>query len=368
MRKARGRGSRWVVVMVAGVAALATGCGDSSSDASSSATTPNATKAAPVETLTVGIPAVAADVLTYIAQAKGYFTQQGVKVNIVDNTGANTSSLVVSGKLDIALYSAPTALIVAGQGKPTSIIYGLGGESQGASLFGATGKVTSIDKLKALKSCRIATYPPGSNTYGAAVFYKQKYGLKCDLVPFQDPGSQLGALESGRADVIVGSYPNYAGAVGQKKIVAIIDTRDPKQRADAIGTDYVTVVYFGLTDKLKSKSAAVAKFLKAVNQSVDFAKQSSPQAIADLLKQFTVFGSLTPEGRLTTVSSILPYLLGGSQDGYITPDQWSLALKNYGTWGLPKFDPNAAVNSLQQRVDMSYYKNGIGAPAAGGGG
>jgi NitT/TauT family transport system substrate-binding protein len=366
MRTLRGRASLSIVAVTA-LAGLVAGCGgggDSASSGGSASSPGSGSGSAKVETLTLGIPSVASDVLSYIAQAKGYFTQQGVKVDIVDNTGANTSSLLVSGKLDIALYTAPTALLVAGQGKPTSIIYGLGGASQGASMFGGAGKVTSIDKLKAMSSCRIGTFPPGSNTYGGASFYKQKFGLKCDLVPFQDPGSQIGALEAGHLDAIVGSYPNFAGAVVEKKLVTIIDTRSPKQRTAAIGQDYVAVTYFGLTAALKSKRDAVAKFLKAVNQSVAFAKQSSPQAIADLLKRFTVFGSLTPEVRLTTVSSILPYLLGGTDQGYITNDQWSFALQRYKLWDLDKYDPAAAANSRDARVDMSYYTTAIGTPSA----
>jgi ABC-type nitrate/sulfonate/bicarbonate transport system substrate-binding protein len=365
MRSAR-RGRSGLPLAVVVLAVLAAGCGSSSSGSKSSSgsTVPSAQGSS---SLTVGIPAVAADVLTYVAQANGYFKQQGLKVNIVDNTGANTASLLVSGKLDIALYSAPTALLISGQGKPTSVIYGLGGESQGASVFGAAGKVTSMSRLASMKSCRIATYPPGSNTYGAAEFYKQKYGLKCSLVPFQDPGSQLGALESGHADAIVGSYPNYAGAVAAKKIVTIIDTRNPTQRAQALGVDYVTVAYFGMTSVLKSKRPAVTKFLKAINQSVQYVKGKSGAQIATLLNQFSVFGGLTPSVRLTTVSSIIPYLLTGSDDGYITPSQWKLALQKYGTWGLPSFTPSASTNSYAQRVDMSYYTAAIGKPSGSGG-
>jgi len=314
------------------------------------------------ESLVVAMPTIGSDILHYAAIRKDIFKQRGVNVTMLDNTGANTASLVVSGQADIALFAATVPLIIAGQGKETSIIYGIGGAGIGGSVVGDGKKVNSMEDLKTANPCRIATFPAGSVAYGFAALFKDNLKLNCELIPFSDPPSQLGALLSGRAEAIVGSYTNFATTVADGKAKLIMDSRDPEQRRKYIGPEFPEAVMFGLTDKLKAKSDAVVRYLKGLDDTYKLLKGSTDAQMADILTGTPALAGRSKQQLQSDVASIRHYVTKGSTDGYIAKSQWDIGLQRYALWGVPGFNSALPRNAYDARVDMSYYVKAIGKP------
>lgn len=219
-----------------------------------------------------------------------------------------------------------------------------------------------MNQLKTKDHCRIATFPPGTSAYGYAALYKEKFDLECDLVPLQNPAAQVGALSAGRADAIVGAYSNWAQSLADNKVTLIGDTRSPAERKQLLGKEFPEVVLFGLTDTLKQNRPAVAAFLKGIDQAYDFVQDNSVETVSSLLKQFGPFASLSDGARQSTVASTIPYLRLGSNRGFIEESRWAFALQRYSLWDLPGLNPSAPANTYDRRIDMSYYRQGIGQP------
>jgi ABC-type nitrate/sulfonate/bicarbonate transport system substrate-binding protein len=313
--------------------------------------------------LSIANPTIASDLLDYVAKSKGFFDKAGVDVTIVDQFPASsTASYVVSGKADIAIFAGVTPLVVASQGQPTSIIFGLGGGGQGGMVIGKPAGISSLAELRSKQSCRIGTFAPGSSAYGWAAVYRLEFHLNCDLVPFADAASQAGALAADRVDALVGSYPNFASLVTQNQAKILIDTRNLVQRKKYTGPLFPEVVIWGLTSTLQSKRPAVVAYLKALAATDAYVQKASTADLVAVLKSYPEFNGLSDEVLGITASTIKAYLLQGGTQGFITPTQWKLGLTRYANWGVPGFDATSPSHVYGQRVDMSYYKAALGDP------
>ena len=313
-------------------------------------------------TLKIAMPTIASDFLHYYAVQKGTFKKHNIDLTVLDNTAANTASLVVSGQADIALFSSSVPLLVAGQGKATSIIYGIGGGGLGGAVLGDGKKVKVLEDLKTVSPCRIASFPTGTVAYGYAAYYKSMMQLNCDILPFTDPPSQIGALLSGRADAIVGAYSNFVSTLAEGKAVLVLDTRDDAQRAKYVGQEYPESVMWGLSDTLKAKPDVIATYLKVLDETFKEVMAMPEAQVADVLANVAVYKGRTAEQIRTDVAAQKAYMTKGSTRGYISKAQWDLALQRLTLWGVPGYDPAQPRNAYEQRIDMSYYEKGVGKP------
>jgi ABC-type nitrate/sulfonate/bicarbonate transport system substrate-binding protein len=341
----------------AALAAVLAAC----SSTSHSGNTGGGASTAPVD-LTVAVSATVSDFAPlYVAVAENYFAQNNVKLNIIPNSLANTLPYLTSGRADLAMYSATIALSAAAQGKATSIVY-LTERQPGFALVGGKG-TTSIDQLKGKSSCRYGIPQQGTSGYGVGAALHDALALKCDLVITPDPATMVAQVASGTMDagVMLASNADQAKSKGG---TILIDPRSASDRATYFTAETPTGAVFGVTDNLKKKRAGVVGFIKAMNQAVQFIdSHTDDQVVADLLKADNTFAT-TPTATLVTnfASSVRPYickgLIGpvlGNKVGYISESAWNTALQTYKIYGIQGFDPNAAVNSYAQRVDMSYY-------------
>jgi ABC-type nitrate/sulfonate/bicarbonate transport system substrate-binding protein len=338
-----------------GVAALAGACGSGGGGSSSSGSGD--------QTVTIAVPDKLGDIVSAIAEQKGYFEQQHVSVKLVEASN-NTPTFVTSGQSDLAEITFVPALTAAQKGASTTVIYATNGGANGAALFVKPG--TTLQSIRSNPGCKIATVAEGTATYGFAQIYKQTAGLNCQTVTLSSAAAQEAALASGQVQAFI-TTPQYIGASLTKSNLAIlIDSRKPTDLAK-YGGPYVTapgVGFWGTTSHLASKKPAIEAFLKAWNKARLDVINNPDDAVNTLMKTALFQGQprAVPEASVTADKAWLGTLAGNN--GYITSAQWSQFLNQAATYGLPNFKATDPAFSYKSRVDMSYYTSALGQPAS----
>jgi len=313
--------------------------------------------------LTIALATSQSDILTYIANQQGYFSRQGVSVTTRDNTGAATTSLIVSGQADLAAFAAPAPLAVALQGQNSSIIWAISGGGVGGSMLADGKTVKTLQDLKDLDNCRLGSFPPGTSSYGYAQLYKRKYNSNCTISPSSNQAVQVAALASGAVNATVGGYAYLAPAAKVMDVPFVINTLISRQRANALGPPFTEVVFWGMKNNLDSKRNAVVRYLRALALAQDFVLNSPTNRVASVLERVPDFAALPPNDvKNYVVPSFKGFMPLGGRNSYIDRGRWSFALQRYTLFGLPNFDPSASAVSYENRIDMSYYTQAIGTP------
>jgi ABC-type nitrate/sulfonate/bicarbonate transport system substrate-binding protein len=308
------------------------------------------------QTIKVVMATLTSDSLNLVAKSEGFFAKRGLNVVFVVSNPTMLTSVVASGQADIGLHATGIPLSINAAGRKTAIIFATTGGGQGGSMFGAPG-LTAVEPLKGRTGCKIGTLSAGTSAAGYAVLYKQQLGLPCDIVPFQDIPSQIGALSAKHIDAIVGAYPNFAPAVADGKATLVVDTRDPEQSQKYLGDPFPEVVAFGLADNLASKRSAIVSYLQALADAQSFIETTPIASIAEAEKRNLPELSERPLAVVESdLKALQAYRWRGSDRGHITEPQWKLALSRIALWGLSNFSVENPVFSYSAAVDMSYYE------------
>jgi ABC-type nitrate/sulfonate/bicarbonate transport system substrate-binding protein len=339
-----------------GSSSSSSGSGDTQSSGGSSATIPTFKVALPVAQAAVGSAIV-------IGVEGGFFKKAGVNVVVNTGLGSNTGDAVLSGQDDIGQLGMNGPLQYTSAGKPTTVIYGSTGFGLAANLFSAKD-ITSVAQLKAKKPCTIATLTQGTDVYGTSSYFNDSLGLGCKIVVYSAVPEVIGALASGRADATTGVNDSVTTAVAAHKINVLIDSLNASDRAKYLSSQLFTDVdYFGVTANLKSKREAVVRFIKGMGLVDKFIRTASPTAIAKILQKNSEYQTLP----LATLASQLKSdrLYMDPYHGYISEADWNKGLKVLSSYGLKGFDASNPLYAYSKRVDMSYYKQALGAPPPG---
>lgn len=303
-----------------------------------------------------------ATLLIYLADALGEFKKQDVDVTVRDKLGTNASTYIASGQADATFFGVGVPLLVAAQGKPTTIFYGLAGGAVSAMVMGAPGKIDSFDKLKADKNCRIAGFTPGTSNWGDGQIFKKRSGLNCDLVAYHSVAAQVGAVVSGQTSALIGDFTSFASAVAEQKVVPIVNTANHEESHKYFGEDHMIAGLWGLSDNFKAKRSAVEKVVKSLDAVGAWMNGKSNEEIATILGGFENYKNLPPQILAADVGYSRAFLWLGSRKGYVTPEAWKATLKEVEEWGIPNYDSGNPVFAYDQRVNMSYYTAAIGEP------
>ncbi len=354
---------RWTAALAAVCAsglALA-GCGGS--DEPGGATTAAAGGPAGPASLTIAYPAFSSShPLAYIAEHEGYFDDENLRVKILSGQGANTTTLVVSGRADLVTAGASTPLAIAAQGKQPSIVYGVAGGGTAAFMVGSTKAAKTLDQLQSLDDCRLGTFSKGSSAYGFAAYYNETLDLGCELIPFSDVPTAVAALVGGRADAVVASYGLLSPAIADGKASILIDTRLPEVRERYLRDQvFPEAIEFGIADQLEGKRDAVVRYLRALGKARTFLETRPAAEVADVLASYPQgTSSLTADQMSDTVEALRAYSPLGSDGGYVGPEVWQTALAAFARFGLDGYDPDAPGVQYDRLVDMSFLQEASG--------
>ena len=257
---------------------------------------------ATIEKITVAWADQPAFALMYIAQNKGYFTDEGLEVTYRKfTTGRDALADVIKGNSDIAtVYEAPVVRQIY-QGKDISIISTLHTSSKNGALIGRRDK--NITRIEDIKNKKIGVTKGTADEF-FLYSYLSSQGVRLSDVTlvngeFKD---MLSMLRDGKADAVVATNPYFyeiKKQFSQDKIVIF--------QSDVYTENSLLV---GNTNEIKNKKETFTRLLKALVRAENLLHNNQEEAIKAVVGSLPTFSEesiratwdqLTPELKLDNV-------------------------------------------------------------------
>ena len=233
----------------------------------------------PVETVTIAIAPYAGTAAVYIASAKGFFEEEGLKVAVqIHSSGKVALDTVLEGKADIATVADLPFALAALKGQPVSLLATL---ATGAGDYGIVGrKDRGITGPATLKGKRIAvTFGASGDFFLDALLVRHRLSRADVQVMNRKPEEMADTLQSGEADA-VSTWEPYV-SVASKRLGG-------NAIAFSSAGIYDSTFNVAATQEFAGKRAgAVKKMLRALVRAEDFYASDRPAAeriVAEALK------------------------------------------------------------------------------------
>jgi NitT/TauT family transport system substrate-binding protein len=152
----------------------------------------------------------------YVGMHAGIFEKHGLKMNVSAAGGdTQTFAAVLGGSADFAIGDATMVQMSREAGGPGVVV---GTVIQRAHYFGVSKTLEPITDPKAFKGLTIVTSPEPNTNFSVAKRMLETAGLKVgeDTTILQvNPGTEIGAMLAGQADMAIAYQPSVAAAVDQ---------------------------------------------------------------------------------------------------------------------------------------------------------
>lgn len=152
----------------------------------------------------------------YVGMHAGIFAKHGLEMNVSAAGGdTQTFAAVLGGSADFAIGDATMAQISREQGGPGVVV---GTVVQRAHYFGVSKNLDVITDPTQFKGLTIVTSPEPNTNFSVAKRMLETAGLKIgeDATILQvSPGTEIGAMLAGQADMAIAYQPSVASAVDQ---------------------------------------------------------------------------------------------------------------------------------------------------------
>ncbi len=202
----------------------------------------------------------------WIAQSKGLFGQNGLDVKVTSfDTDDQINAALVSGQLDGANIATHTALRLASQGTPITIVLLLDQSNAADAILAGPG-INSIADLKGKK----VAYEEGTTSDILLRYALSQNNMTInDIVKVPTPAAQAGiAAIAHKVDVAVTYEPYLTAALQQDKTFKLIYKAE--QKPGLIGDVFVV-----RNDYLKSHPGQIEALIKTWGAAVDYYRSNT---------------------------------------------------------------------------------------------
>lgn len=256
----------------------------------------------------------------YVAMEKGYYEEEGLKVNVQFPSNTNDAiSLTAAGKADAGLYYQPNIIsVAANQNIPIKV---LGTVVQHPLNVVMSLKESNINGAKDLAG-KVVGYPGTTDNEFFIKAMMEHNGLSYDDVTMQDVGFDLNtALITGNVDAVIGTYINheYPTLLQEGYDVTYFNITDEGV------PDYEELVLITGEDQVKNESDKLERFIRASKKGFEDVL-ADPQAALDILlkNQDEANYPLDPNVEQASMEILLP-LMTSDKHGFleINKDSWT---------------------------------------------
>ncbi len=152
----------------------------------------------------------------YVGMHAGIFEKNGLDMKVTAAGGdTQTFAAVLGGSADFAIGDATMAVLSRENGGPGVVV---GTVVQRAHYFGVSKTMEPFSDPKMLKGKKIVTSPEPNTNFSVAKRMLEQAGMKVGtdafIVPV-NPGTEIGAMLAGQADIAIAYQPNVAAAEAQ---------------------------------------------------------------------------------------------------------------------------------------------------------
>ena len=262
-----------------------------------------------------------------IADANGYFKDEGLNVKILDFAGGSRAlQAVVGGSADVVSGAFEHTISLQSKGQEYASFVQQG---QTPMIVLAVSKKTvpNYKSPEDLKGKKIGVTAPGSSTNMAISFFLSKYGVKPSDVSFIGVGGGAGAItamRTGQIDAIANLDPVIGTLLKDDLITIIADTRTVKDTKDIFGGNMPSGCLYTRREYIQANPNTVQALANAMVRADKWIQKSTPDEIAKVV----------PEGYLLGDVELYKACLEGNKPG-LSPDGI-----------MPEDGPQTALNAL----------------------
>jgi NitT/TauT family transport system substrate-binding protein len=247
----------------------------------------------------------------YVGLHAGIFEKNGLKMNVTAAGGdTQTFAAVLGGSADFAIGDATMAQMSREAGGPGVVV---GTVVQRAHYFGVSKNLEPITDPKEFAGLTIVTSPDPNTNYSVAKRMLETAGLEIgkDTQILQvNPGTEIGAMLAGQADMAIAYQPSVASAVDQGAKVVF----DFSNYVGPFCNTGIMVLPSTIENDPEMVQALVTSFEEASRLTYadpDFAKEVARKEFPDL----------PPEVVDAAIDAELEYLIP-AQSVLVKEDQW----------------------------------------------
>jgi ABC-type nitrate/sulfonate/bicarbonate transport system substrate-binding protein len=222
-------------------------------------------------------PSLTARLPHFVAHEEGFFMREGLQVeSIVVRNDAIILSALAAGEFDYVETGAPAPVSAISKSLPFVIIGGFRSRLD-YLLIGRRG----LSTIAELKGAKLGATGPGGLSESVLVAGMKKLGYQKDkdytLLYVGNSPLRMIALEQGRIDASIFS-PQQHLMLTKNGYSAITDI-------GKLLPDMPALVLSTRRDKIKSNPDQTVRFLRAMNQAMEFIKSNPDRAVEDARKQ-----------------------------------------------------------------------------------
>ena len=272
----------------------------------------------------------------YVAQQEGFFTKQGLDVNIITAGGDDKAfASLVSGDAQFAVGDPTFAAVAGDKGQPGTVI---GAILTGVPFWGVakSASIPAITSPVMLGNHKVATYPAPSTAFALQTAMFKAENVTPNITQIA-PGGLLPALDAGKVDIALELEPNVSTAVKNgDHVVYSLSQYYP---------DFAITGLEVLPAYLQKNPETAQKVVNALQEADDYIRSNPDQVAAMLAAKFQVDPQIAQSAVANMISAeVIPANLSTSENG------WNSAIQLRIDVG----DVKQGDGTFSQYVDNSY--------------
>ncbi len=305
----------------------------------------------PAIQLAVGGKSLIAYLPLTIAERRGLFEKEGLKVEISDFAGgAKALQAVVGGSADVACGAYEHTIFMANKGVSIKAV-ALQANSFGLVVGIGNEKAGSYKTLKDFKGLKVGVTAPGSASAIGLRMLLSKAGLTdndISIIGIGGGASSVVAVKSNKVDAVANFDPMISILQRDNAIKTVLDTREAKDLDFLYGGPFPASAFYMSASFVEQNPKTVQAFANAISAALDWMhKASTDEIVAAVPEEYyggdrALYRVMVEKNRGRV-----------SPDGVIPPEGAARVLKN-----LMAFEPtlkNAKVD-LAKTFDNSFIE------------
>jgi NitT/TauT family transport system substrate-binding protein len=238
--------------------------------------------------LAVGGKTLVAYLPLTIAERRGYFTKEGLQVEISDFQGGSKSlQALVGGSADVACGAYEHTLYMALKGQAIKAI-ALQNTSYGLVVAIGKEKAASYKSLRDFKGLKVGVTSPGSASALGLKMLLSKVGLGTDDVSVIGIGggaASVVAVKNGKVDAVANFDPMISIVDRDGAIKIILDTRTAKDLQYLYGGPFAASSFYMTASFVEKNPKTTQAFANAVSAALDWMNKASTDEIVAAVPQ-----------------------------------------------------------------------------------